>query len=97
MGSDLQQIITNDGDGGAYFGPFASSTTNTLTLANDPNWNSMGTSNPQAAVVVIVFDIGLGQYSFLKSYSGRTLTVSTPLRSFQIQHRWWGSSSMSRT
>jgi Pectate lyase superfamily protein len=79
MGSDLQQIITNDGDGGSYFGPIASSTTNTLTLADDPNWNWMGTSNPQAAVVVIAFGTGVGQYSFLKSYSGRTLTLSTPL------------------
>ena len=79
MGSDSQQIITNDGGGGAYFGPIASSTTNELTLANDPNWNWMGTSNPQAAVVVIAFGRGVGQYSFLKSYAGRTLTLSSPL------------------
>jgi hypothetical protein len=79
MGSDSQQIITTDGDGGSYFGPIDSSTPGTLTLANDPNWNWMGTSNPQAAVVVIVFGTGVGQYSFLKSYSGRILTLSTPL------------------
>lgn len=79
MGSDSQQIITNDGDGGSHFGPIASSTPNTLTLANDPNWNWMGTSNPQAAVVVIAFGTGVGQYSLLKSYPGRTLTLSTPL------------------
>jgi hypothetical protein len=31
------------------------------------------------AVVVIAFGTGVGQYSFLKSHSGRTLTLSTPL------------------
>jgi hypothetical protein len=39
----------------------------------------MGTTNPQAAVVAIVFGTGTGQYSFLKSYSGRTMTLATPL------------------
>jgi hypothetical protein len=80
MGSGDQQVITNDGDGGSYFGPVASSSTTAVTLADDPNWNWMGTTNPQAAVMAIVFGTGVGQYSFLKSYSGRTISLSTPLK-----------------
>ncbi len=79
MGSGDQQVITNDGDGGAYLGPVASSTASTITLANDPNWNWMGTTNPQASELAIVFGTGVGQYSFLKSYSGRTMNLSSPL------------------
>ncbi len=37
MGSNDQQVITNDGDGGSYFGPITSSTANTVTLADDPD------------------------------------------------------------
>ena len=80
MGSGDQQAITNDGDGGSYLGPVAQSTSDTITLANDPNWNWMGTTNPQASVMAIVFGTGVGQYSFLKSYSGRTINLSTPLK-----------------
>ena len=54
MGSNGQQVITNDGDGGSYLGPIASSTASTVTLAADPAWNWMGTTNPQAAVMAIV-------------------------------------------
>ena len=78
MGSNDQQVITNDGDGGSYFGPIASSTASTVTLADDPAWNWMGTTNPQAAVIAIVFGTGVGQYSILKSYSGRTIGLSSP-------------------
>ena len=78
MGSSDQQVITNDGDGGSYFGPVASSTASTVTLAADPAWNWMGTTNPQAAVMAIVFGTGVGQYSFLQSYSGRTINLVTP-------------------
>jgi hypothetical protein len=78
MGSNDQQVITNDGDGGSYFGPVASSTASTVTLAEDPAWNWMGTTNPQAAVMVIVFGTGVGQYSTLKNYSGRTINLSNP-------------------
>jgi hypothetical protein len=78
MGSYGQQVITNDGDGGSYFGPIASSTASTVTLAADPAWNWMGTTNPQAAVMAIVFGEGVGQYSFLQGYSGRTVNLLTP-------------------
>ncbi len=78
MGSNDQQVITNDGDGGAYLGPVTSSTASTVTLADNPAWNWMGTTNPQAAVMAIVFGTGVGQYSLLKSYSGRTITLSSP-------------------
>jgi hypothetical protein len=80
MGSPGQQVITNDGDGGSYFGPVASSTETAVTLAADPDWNWMGTTNPQAAVLAIVFGTGTGQYSFLESYSGRTINLSPPLK-----------------
>jgi hypothetical protein len=80
MGSNDQQVITNDGDGGSYLGPVASSTADTVTLAADPAWNWMGTTNPEAAVLAIVFGKGVGQYSFLKSYSGRTIHLETPLQ-----------------
>jgi hypothetical protein len=73
MVSNGQQVITNDGDGGSYLGPVASSTASTVTLAADPAWNWMGTTDPQAAVMAIIFGVGLGQYSFLQSYSGRTI------------------------
>jgi hypothetical protein len=80
MGQNNQQVITNDGDGGSYFGPVASSTANTVTLAADPAWNWMGTTNPQAAVMAIAFGTGVGQYSFVESYSGRTINLLTPLK-----------------
>jgi hypothetical protein len=80
MGSGDQQVITNDGDGGSYFGPVATSTAGTVTLAADPNWQWMGTTNPQASVLAIVFGTGVGQYSFLESYSGRTMNLLTPLK-----------------
>jgi hypothetical protein len=38
----------------------------------------MGTTNPQAASMAIVSGTGVGQYSFLRSYSGRTITLATP-------------------
>jgi hypothetical protein len=78
MGSNSQQVITNDGDGGSYLGPIASSTASTVTLAADPAWNWMGTTNPQAAVIAIAFGTGVGQYSFLQGYSGRTISLISP-------------------
>jgi hypothetical protein len=36
MGSQSQQVVLNDGDGGAYFGMMASSAASTVTLAADP-------------------------------------------------------------
>ena len=78
MGSNGQQVITNDGGGGAYIGPIASSTAGTVTLAADPAWNWMGTTNPQAAVMAIAFGAGVGQYSLLQSYSGRTMKLLSP-------------------
>jgi hypothetical protein len=78
MGSQSQQVVLNDGDGGSYYGPIASSTANTVTLAADPWWAWMGTTNPQAASMAIVSGTGVGQYSFLQSYSGRTITLASP-------------------
>jgi hypothetical protein len=80
MGSNGQQVITNDGDGGSYIGPVASSTAGTVTLAADPAWNWMGTTNPQAAVMAIAFGTGVGQYSFLQSYNGRSINLLSPLK-----------------
>ena len=78
MGSQSQQVILNDGDGGSYYGPISSSTENTVVLAADPWWAWMGTTNPQAASMSIVSGTGVGQYSFLQSFSGRTITLATP-------------------
>jgi hypothetical protein len=80
MGSNGQQVITNDGDGGSYIGPIASSTPGTVTLAADPAWNWMGTTNPRAAVMAIAFGTGAGQYSFLQSYNGRSINLLSPLK-----------------
>jgi hypothetical protein len=78
MGSQSQQVVLNDGDGGAYFGMIASSAASRVTLAADPWWAWMGTTNPQAAIMVILSGTGVGQYSFLQSYTGRTITLATP-------------------
>jgi hypothetical protein len=78
MGSNTQQVVLNDGDGGAYFGAISSSTADTVTLAADPWWAWMGTTNPEAASMAIVSGTGVGQYSFLKSHSGRTITLAQP-------------------
>lgn len=78
MGSKGQQIITNDGDGGSYIGPIAGSTAETVTLAHDPAWDWMGTTNPQASSIAIISGTGVGQYSFVKSYSGRTINLTKP-------------------
>ena len=78
MGSNGQQVITNDGDGGSYIGPIAQSTADTVTLAHDPAWDWMGTTNPQASSIAIISGRGVGQYSFIKSYSGRTINLTKP-------------------
>jgi hypothetical protein len=78
MGSTSQQVITNDGDGGAYLGPVSSSTGKTVVLADDPAWNWMGTTNPQASVMAIISGTGVGQYGFILNYSGRNVTLANP-------------------
>jgi hypothetical protein len=78
VGSQSQQIVLNDGDGGAYCGPIATSTADTTTLAYDPWWAWMGTTNPGAASIAIISGTGVGQYSFLKGYNGRTISLATP-------------------
>lgn len=78
MGITGQQIITNDGDGGSYLGPITTSTATEVTLANDPSWNWMGTTNPEAAVMAIVSGRGEGQYSFLAGWNGRTIELASP-------------------
>jgi hypothetical protein len=54
VGSVNQQVITIDGDGGAYVGPIASSSNTAVTLAYEPSWNWMGTTNPQASAIAII-------------------------------------------
>jgi hypothetical protein len=78
MGSRDQQVITNDGGGGSYYGRVASSTASTVVLADDPAWNWMGTTNPQASNMAIISGTGVGQHSFLQGYSGRTIKLMTP-------------------
>ena len=78
IGVTGQQVITNDGDGGSYLGPITSSTATQVTLADAPEWNWMGTTNPRAAVMAIVSGTGEGQYSFLAGWSGQTINLATP-------------------
>jgi hypothetical protein len=80
MGSRGQQVITNDGDGGSYIGPIARSTADSVTLAHDPYWDWMGTTNPQASSIAIISGTGVGQYSFVKGYSGRTIQLTKAWR-----------------
>jgi hypothetical protein len=77
-GSNSQQVILNDGDGGSYLGRIATSAADSVVLAADPWWAWMGTTNPEAASMAIISGTGVGQHSFLKSYSGRTITLATP-------------------
>lgn len=78
MGAANNQLILTDGGGGAYYGPVASSTADTVVLADDPSWEWVGTSNPQAVSIAIVSGTGVGQHSFLESFSGRTLILAKP-------------------
>jgi hypothetical protein len=78
MGANDNQIFLMDGGAGAYYGPIASSTADTVVLGNDPSWVMTGTGDPQGLSMVIVMGTGVGQQSFLKSVSGRTITLSTP-------------------
>jgi len=75
IGRATAEVITNDGGGGAYFGPVASSTDNTVTLAYDPSWIWTGNSSPQTINVAIVAGTGVGQYSMLKGWNHRTLNL----------------------
>jgi hypothetical protein len=78
MGSGDQQVITNDGDRGSYFGPIAFEHSKHVDSRGRPRVELDGTTNPQAAVIAIVFGEGVGQYSFLQSYSDRTINLLTP-------------------
>lgn len=78
LGASNQQIILNDGGGGAYYGKLASSTAGSVTLADPPAWNWMGTSNPQASLITIVSGTGVGEHSLISSYSGRTIHLLHP-------------------
>ncbi|HEY0796675.1 MAG TPA: right-handed parallel beta-helix repeat-containing protein [Acidisarcina sp.] len=78
MGSWDQQIITADGGGGAYLGYIAGSTASTVTLAADPTWAWTGDTNPALTSIQVISGPGVGQYSALASYSGRSLQLVTP-------------------
>lgn len=72
------QFFTTDGGGGAYLGRLASASSGSVTLAGDPNWNMVGTSNPENVAISIVAGTGVGQYRFLKSIKGRVLELVRP-------------------
>jgi hypothetical protein len=72
------QFFTTDGGGGAYMGPVASGTGNLVVLAHDPNWDMVGTSNPENVAISIIAGTGVGQYRFLKSIRGRALELAKP-------------------
>jgi hypothetical protein len=79
MGSaGCMQVIQMDGGAGAYYGSVATSTADTVTLTDDPSWGFTGTGDLEGIGVSIVFGTGVGQQSFIKSVSGRTVTLATP-------------------
>jgi hypothetical protein len=78
LGGPQQPVITTDGGGGAYYGTVTSSTSDAVVLADQPSWQWIGTTNPDAAMIVIVSGTGVGQYSRIRSYSGQTINLLTP-------------------
>lgn len=78
LGGPDKQVVLNDGGGGAYYGKLASSSADSVTLADPPAWNWMGTTNPETSLIAIVSGTGVGEYSLIKSYSGRTVNLLWP-------------------
>ena len=78
LGSAIGQLINFDGGAGAYYGPVASSTMETIVLADDPSWVWTGTGDLEGVSVAIVLGTGVGQQSFIKSVNGRTITLESP-------------------
>jgi Pectate lyase superfamily protein/Right handed beta helix region len=78
MGGADNEIILTDGGAGSYFGPVASSSTDTVVLADDPSWISTGTGNLEGLSVAIVQGKGVGQESFVKGVNGSTITLESP-------------------
>ncbi|MBY4899201.1 glycoside hydrolase family 55 protein [Cupriavidus sp. AU9028] len=72
------QFFTTDGGGGAYLGRIASATANQVILAADPNWDLVGTSNPENVLISIVAGHGVGQYRPLRSIRGRIMELERP-------------------
>jgi hypothetical protein len=72
------QVIQMDGGAGVYYGPVATSTADTVVLADDPTWLWAGTGNLEGISVAIVLGTGAGQQSFIKAVSGRSITLVTP-------------------
>lgn len=70
------QFFTTDGGGGAYIGRVATSSASAVILAHDPNWDMVGTSNPENVAISIIAGTGVGQYRFLKAIRGRALELA---------------------
>ena len=70
--------IQMDGGAGAYYGFVESATADSVVLAEDPSWIHTGTGDLEGVSVAIVLGTGVGQQSFIRSVSGRTITVMTP-------------------
>jgi len=78
LGGPQQPVISTDGGSGGYYGMIASSTSDTVTLLDQPSWYWLGTTNPQSAIIAIVSGTGAGQYSVIQSHSGQTISLVTP-------------------
>lgn len=78
MGRPPAEIVTLDGGGDDYVGSLVSSTADTVTLANDPSWIKTGNTDPSLVPVLIISGRGVGQYSYIKSYQGRKVTLVSP-------------------
>jgi hypothetical protein len=71
------QAVTTDGGTMAYYGKIGSIANTSLTLAYDPDWSYVGTTNQQTLVVSIIAGTGVGQYKYVKATSGRQITLAS--------------------
>ncbi len=78
LGAADNQIILFDGGAGAYYGPVASSTADTVVLGDDPSWIWTGTGDLEGVSVAIVQGTGAGQQSFIKGVNGRAISLEMP-------------------
>ena len=88
LGVSGNQVITEDGGGGAYYGTISSSTADTVVLGADPSWSWTGNSDPGSLDIVIVSGTGVGQHASLKAVNGRTLVLSEPWKIPPDESSW---------
>lgn len=70
-----REVMTTDAGGDAYIGKAASVNGAQMTLASDPHWGGRDWTN---GGVFILDGRGGGQWRWIKSYDGRTITLDRP-------------------